>query len=236
MTNQDPRTLPRIAAEAIRMKVVNAVTNEGMSQKEAAGIFAVTRTSVSLWMKAYRSGGEKALRTKPLGRPRGKRLTDAQASRIRKSVIGKCPGQPRLPGFLWTRDLAALMIEKRHGISLSRWTVGRYMKSWGLSAWKPVRRALERNPAQARHWLRTKHPAIQEQARAEGAGIWWGDGTGPRSDHQTGTTWGETGKTPVVSRQATIVATTQGGARSEGGGASRKPRFPAKRSSRRTDR
>lgn len=151
-------------------------------------------------MKAYRSGGEKALRTKPLGRPKGTRLTDAQAAGIRKSVIGKCPDHLRLPGFLWTRDLVTLMIEKRHGISLSRWTVGRYMASWGLSAQKPARRALERNPAQARYWLQTKFPAIREQARAEGAGIWWGDETGLRSDHQTGTTWGEKGKTPVVKK------------------------------------
>ena len=200
MIKQDTRKLPRIAAEAIRMKVVNAVANEGMSQNEAARIFAVTQTSVSLWMKAYRAGGEKALRTKPLGRPKGKRLTDAQAAGIRKSVIGKCPDHLRLPGFLWTRDLVALMIEKRHGISLSRWTVGRYMTSWGLSAQKPARRALERNPAQVRYWLQAKYPAIREQVRAEGAGIWWGDETGLRSDHQTGTTWGEKGKTPVVKK------------------------------------
>jgi hypothetical protein len=35
------------------------------------------------------SGGEKALRTKTLGRPKGKRLTDAQACGIRKRLIGK---------------------------------------------------------------------------------------------------------------------------------------------------
>jgi transposase len=66
MTKQDTRKLPRVAAEALRYKAVNAVVNQGMRQKEAARIFEVTQTSLSLWMKAYRSGGEKALRTKPL--------------------------------------------------------------------------------------------------------------------------------------------------------------------------
>jgi transposase len=200
MTKQDTRKLSRSAAEAIRKQVVRAVIGQGMSQKGAAQIFGVTPESVCLWMKAYRTGGEKALCNKPLGRPKGQKLTEAQAAGIRKSIVGRCPDQLRLPGFLWTRDLVGAMIDRRHGITLSRWTVGRYLKSWGLTVQKPMRRAMERNPAQVRYWLQTKYPAIKEQAKAEGASIWWGDETGLRSDHQTGTTWGERGKTPVVKK------------------------------------
>ncbi len=200
MTKQDTRKLSRSAAEAIRKQVVRAVVEQDMSQKDAARIFGVTPESVCLWMKAYRAGGEKALCNKPLGRPKGQKLTALQAAGIRKSIVGRCPDQLRLPGFLWTRELVGDMIERRHGVSLSRWTVGRYMKSWGLTVQKPMRRAMERNPAQVRYWLQSKYPAIREQAKAEGASIWWGDETGLRSDHQTGTTWGEKGKTPVVKK------------------------------------
>jgi transposase len=200
MTKQGTRKLSRLAAEAIRKQVVRAVVGQGMSQKDAAKVFGVTPESVCLWMKAYRNGGEKALSNKPLGRPKGQKLTEVQAAGIRKSVIGRCPDQLRLPGFLWTRELVGTMIENRHGIALSRWTVGRYMKSWGLTVQKPMRRAMERNPAQVRYWLQTKYPAIREQAKAQGASIWWGDEAGLRSDHQTGTTWGEKGKTPVVKK------------------------------------
>jgi transposase len=198
MTKQDTRKLSRSAAEAIRKQVVRAVLDQGIRQKEAARIFGVTPESVCLWIKKFRVGGEKALCNKALGRPKGQKLTSAQAAGIRKSVVGRCPDQLRLPGFLWTRELVGAMIERRLGIPLSRWTVGRYMKSWGLTVQKPMRRALERNPAQVRYWLQTKYPAIREQAKTEGASIWWGDETGLRSDHQTGTTWGEKGKTPVV--------------------------------------
>jgi hypothetical protein len=83
---------------------------------------------------------------------------------------------------------------------LSRWTVGRYLKNWGLTAQKPAKRALEQNPAQVRYWLQTKYPAIVRQATAENAQIFWGDEMGLRSEHQTGTTWGEKGQTPVVRR------------------------------------
>ena len=200
MTKQDTRKLPRVAVEAIRKQVVRVVTDEGMRQKEAARLFGVTPTSVCGWMKAYHAKGEKAPRNKPLGRPKGQKLTEVQAAGIRKSVIGRCPDQLRLPGFLWTRELVGAMIERRHGITLSRWTVGRYMKAWGLTVQKPMRRALERNPAKVRYWLQTKYPAIKAQAKTEGASIWWGDASGLRSDHQTGTTWGEKGRTPVVKK------------------------------------
>ena len=115
-------------------------------------------------------------------------------------MVGKCPDQLRLPGLLWTRDLVADLIDRRWNIRLSRWTVGRLLKSWGLTPQKPAKRALEQNPAQVRYWLQHKYPAIQRQAEAEGAKIWWRDQTGLRSDHQTGTTWGEKGKTPIVKR------------------------------------
>ena len=138
MTKQDTRKLPRVAVEAIRIRVIRAVVNEGVSQKEAARLFGITPTSVCRWMKAYHAKGEKALRNKPLGRPKGQKLTEVQAAGIRKSVIGRHPDQLRLPGFLWTRELVGAMIERRHGITLSRWTVGRYMKAWGLTVQKPM--------------------------------------------------------------------------------------------------
>jgi len=200
MTKSDTRKLSRSAQEAIRHKAVQAVVEGGMTQTGAAKVFGVSRTSVCLWVKAYQESGEAALKTRRQGRPKGGLLGASQAAGIRKSILGRCPDQLRLPGFLWTRDLISELIERRHGISLSRWTVGRYLKDWGLTPQKPARRALEQNPNQVRYWLKEKYPAISRQAAAEKARIWWGDETGLRSDHQTGTTWGEKGQTPVVKK------------------------------------
>ena len=66
------------------------------------------------------------------------------------------------------------------------------------SCQKPARRALEQNSAQVKYWLETKYPAIEKQAKEEGAHIWWGDETGLRSDHQSGTTWSEKRQTPLI--------------------------------------
>ena len=48
------------------------------------------------------------------------------------------------------------------------------------------------------YWLKHKYPAIKRQAAEEKGKIWWVDETGLRSTHQTGTTWGEKGTTPLV--------------------------------------
>jgi len=198
MEHQDTRKLPRSAQEALRKKVVRAVVVHGKTQREAARMFEVTENSVSAWVRAFRHSGPAVLKTKRIGRPKGTALTKEQALSIRKSILGRTPDQLRLPGMLWTREAVSELVERRFGICLSRWTIGRYLHSWGLTAQRPAKRALEQKPAQVRYWLQTKYPAIVRLAKKEGAQIWWEDETGLRSDHQRGTTWGEKGKTPVV--------------------------------------
>ena len=198
MDSGDARNLTRSAQDAIRRKAVKAVVEGGMSQTMAAAVYGASRTTVCLWVKAYRQEGEAGLVSKPKGRPKGGKLTAKQIASIKKSVLGKNPEQLRLPGLLWTRELVGFLIERRFGIRLSRWTVGRHLKEWGLTPQKPAKRALEQNPARVKYWLEHKYAAIQQQAKAEKAKIWWGDETGLRSDHQAGTTWGEKGVTPVV--------------------------------------
>ena len=197
MRNDDTRKESQKGQDGIRRKVVHAVAG-GMRQVSAARIFGVSRTSIWAWMKLYEKSGAEALASKKRGRKKGGCLTAQQAASIRKSVLGKTPGQLRLPGFLWTREGVGLLIFRRFGLSLSRWTVGRHLKDWGLTVQKPAKRALEQNPQQVRYWLQTKYPAIVRQAALEKAAIFWGDEMGLRSDHQTGTTWGEKGQTPVV--------------------------------------
>ena len=197
MRNDDTRKESQKGQEGIRRKVVRAVA-EGMKQVEAARVFGVSRTSIWSWMKAYGISGEPGLASQKRGRKKGASLNAQQAASIRKSVLGNNPGQLRLPGFLWTRGIIGELILRRFGLRLSRWTVGRYLKDWGLTVQKPAKRALEQNPAQVKYWLQTKYPAIVREAALEKAHIFWGDEMGLRSTHQTGTTWGEKGKTPVV--------------------------------------
>ena len=197
MRTNDTRKESQKGQDGIRRKVMHAMLG-GMKQVDAARIFGVSRTSIWTWMKAYEAMGEEGLGSQKRGRKTCQALSAQQSASIRKSVLGKTPGQLRLPGFLWTRDSVGLLIFRRFGLDLSRWTVGRYLKDWGLTVQKPAKRALEQNPVQVRSWLQTKYPAIVRQAAAEEADIFWGDEMGLRSEHQTGTTWSAKGQTPVV--------------------------------------
>ena len=76
--------------------------------------------------------------------------------------------------------------------------MGRYLRAWGLSPQKPVRRAYERNDAAIARWLKQDYLAIARQAKREHAVIYWGDEMGLRSDHVTGTSYAPVGRTPVV--------------------------------------
>jgi transposase len=177
-----------------------------MKRADIVNVFGVSLTSIRAWLKAYNEGGNKALTSKKRGRKKGGSLTMLQSASIRKSVVGKNPGQLRLPGVLWTREAVSELIKKRFNKILSRWTVGRYLKNWGLTPQKPAKRAMEQNPAQVRYWLQVKYPMIVHQAKLEKAMIFWGDEMGLRSDHQCGTTWGLKGQTPVVRQSGARIS------------------------------
>ncbi len=59
--------------------------------------------------------------------------------------------------------------------------------------------SIREKPEAVRQWLREKYPAIQAQAKRDGAEIHWGDEMSLRSDHQAGRSWGRRGQTPVIS-------------------------------------
>lgn len=197
MENQDARSLTPAAQEALRRRAVKALLS-GQLQKDVAEIFGVSTTALKDWMRLYRQGGEKALTPLKRGRRKKTQLEPWQAAQTVQTITDHCPDQIKLPWVLWTRDAVARLIKERYGIGISRWTAGRYLKRWGFTPQKPAKRALEQNPEAVRHWLETEYPQIKMAAQTDQAEIHWGDEMGIRNDHQTGTTWGLKGKTPVI--------------------------------------
>lgn len=194
----DARKLDGATQAHLRKLAVKAVRS-GMSQTLAAQTYAVSLRAVSNWMKRSRDGGLRALKPGKRGRrPGGGRLNATQAARIRVLIVGKMPDQLKLPFYLWTREAVARLIEREYGITVSPTTVGRYLKAWGMSAQKPVRRAYERNDAAIVRWLDEVYPAIVKEAKHDQAVIYWGDEMGLRSDHVSGTCFAPVGQTPVV--------------------------------------
>lgn len=197
MVNLDARHLSSEAQEDLRRRVVQAV-RQGMRKTEAARVFGVSRQSVQNWVRAHREKGSKGLCGKKKGRPKHPRLKAIQVNETKRLIRDSCPDQLKLPFMLWTREAVCELLKQRFDVSVSVWTAGRYLKSWGFTPQKPVRRAFEQDPEAVRQWLEEEYPAIAKAAKKEGAEIYWGDEMGLRSDHQTGTSYGLKGHTPVV--------------------------------------
>ncbi len=77
-------------------------------------------------------------------------------------------------------------------------TVGDYLKRWGFTPQKPIKRAYERNDRAIQEWKRQRYPAIAKQARAEGAEIHWLDETAIVNTDVRGRSSAKRGQTPVV--------------------------------------
>lgn len=194
----DARKLKSEALLLLRRQAVKAV-RAGMTQGEAARTYGASLRAVNKWTGIDRAGGLRALKLKRRGRRAGSgRLSGRRAERIRALIIGKLPDQLKLPFYLWTRAAVARLIAREYGVNVSPVTVGRYLKAWGLSPQKPVRRAYERNDAAIARWLRQDYPALARQAKREKAVIYWGDEMGLRSDHVSGTSYAPIGQTPVI--------------------------------------
>jgi transposase len=198
MGTHDARHLSPEAQEDLRRRVVHAVVDQDMRPSEAVRVFGVGRTSIHNWVKAHRIGGKVALRSKPRGRPRVSRLKGHQAATTVRLITDHCPDQLKMPFVLWTREAVQQLLADRFELEVSVWTVGRYLKHWGLTPQKPLRRAYEQNPEAVERWIKGEYPAIAAQAKREKAVIHWGDEMGLRSDHQTGRSYGRRGETPVI--------------------------------------
>src|SRR5947209_3946228 len=197
MGKQDARSLRAEAQRDLGRRVVEAV-QKGLSQTEAAQVFGLARGTVSRWMGLVERAGRRALKARRRGRPPVSRLKPHQAATTVRHIVSGCPDQLSLPFALWTREAVQELLSRKFAVQVSVWTVGRYLRAWGLTPQKPVRRAYEQNPTAVRKWLKKEYPAIRAQAKREKAEIHWGDEMGLRSDHQAGRSYGRRGQTPVV--------------------------------------
>lgn len=182
-----------------RRKQAIAMYRKGMTRTAIAPLVGAHRNTVGQWIAQWQRGGAKALRPDQPGRPTGsgRRLSVEQEAAIRRGITDRCPDQLKLPFALWTRQAVREYVAGQFGIDLPIRTVGWYLKRWGFTPQKPVRRAYERSEPAVRKWLTETYPAIKRKARQEGAEIHWGDETGLRSDDVNGRGYAPKGQTPV---------------------------------------
>lgn len=148
----------------------------------------------------YEAGGAVALKPKERGKKHGegRSLTAAQEDKIRKLICDKRPEQLKMDFALWTRAAVMLLIERECAIKLSVRAVGNYLKRWGFTPQKPIKRAYEQRPEAVKQWLDEEYPAIEKRAKAEGGEIHWGDETALVNTDVRGRGYAPKGQTPVA--------------------------------------
>ena len=120
--------------------------------------YPAVRTCIDL----FEAGGWPAIRPALRGRRRGvgRTLSQTQEENIQRTIIDKRPEQLKMDFFLWSRAAVGQLIEQEYGIKLHVRSVGKYLKRWGFTPQKPIKRAYEQNPEAVQAWLQGEYPGI----------------------------------------------------------------------------
>ena len=171
---RDGRKLSREALAIVRRKAVESVISGELTQTQAAAVFGIARATVCQWVAAFRRDGSAALTE----RPRGRRKEDnpQSAAEIGEWILRGGPEAHDLTGSLWNRELVAALLRRKKSVAVSRWTVGRLFRRWGLTACAPPE---EPGPCgeQRASWLRETYPGLRQQASRERRTLWFLDET-----------------------------------------------------------
>jgi len=199
MEKIDGRKLKKEVQEQIRYQAIR-LRKAGKKYREIEEVLSVSRTTICTWYKKYEREGKKSIKTQKRGRKIGefRTLNMDQEKHLKKLIQDKCPDQLKLPFALWTRIAVQQLIRQLWSIEMPIRTVGEYLKRWGFTPQKPLRKAYEQNPKAVKKWLDDQYPIISKRAKKEGAEIQWGDETGLCNDSQHGRSYAPRGITPAV--------------------------------------
>jgi transposase len=172
--------------------------------RDVAEAVGVNQRTVRQWRQHRREHGTRSLLRDERGRAvgDGRTLNAAQEKEVRRLIAHRLPDQLQLPFALWTRKAVAQLLATRFGLQLPVRTMGEYLKRWGFTPQKPIKKAYEQNPRKVKRWLKDEYPAIAAQAKTEGAEIYWGDQTGVNNQPNAPRGYAPKGQTPTVSQCA----------------------------------
>jgi transposase len=205
----DGRSLSGSAQAALRQRGARLLM-AGRTHVEVAEALAVGLRTVAGWSARLRVSGPEAMGERRRGRRAGEQaaLSELQQAQVVQTMAGANPDQLELgEGVLWSRAAVKALIVRQCGVALSRQTVGRYLRAWGLTAKKPAKRWAEQDPARVAAWIEHDYPAIQARAAREGAKILWADEMGLRAGQTAGTSYAPIGQravTPLTGKRFSV--------------------------------
>lgn len=174
----------------------------GKSYREIGEVLGLHLNTIARWLNPNR--GINATGFKTRGRKTGEQrtLTNEQETLIMKLIRDKTPEQVKLPFALWTRKAIRDLISRLFGVKIPIRTMGEYLKRWGYTPQRPLKRAYEQRPKEIQEWLDARYPEIRARAKRENAEIHWGDETGVNNQDNYGRSYSPKGQTPVIRMRA----------------------------------
>jgi transposase len=71
------------------------------------------------------------------------------------------------------------LIEAVYNVRLTVRNMGKYLKRWGFTPQRPLKKAHEQSPEAVAKWINKEYPKIAAEAKQEGAEIQRSDENGP---------------------------------------------------------
>ena len=148
--------------ERDRLKVMAALAQRRMRQKEASRLLRLSERQARRILARYRAEGDAGLVHRARGRPSNRRLPEA----LRRRVMGRVVRQYRDFG----PTLAAEKLQERDGLRVSRETLRGWMVAEGV--WTP------RRPRVEAHLWRPRRPCFGELVQMDTSEHAWFEGRG----------------------------------------------------------
>jgi transposase len=205
MKKPDARSLSEESLELLRQQA-HRLRGDGRTWSDIAGLIGVHLTTVMKWSRrfdlgqAQLSGVKSERRGRRFGENRTISLVDETL--LRDEIIGTHPSQMSLPFALWNRKAVQEAIKLRLGVDMPIRTVGEYLRRWGFTPQRPVKRAVEQRPELLHTWMEVTYPTIVKKAKAQGGEIYWGDETAIKQDTAWVRGYAPAGQTPVIRHAA----------------------------------
>lgn len=163
----------------IKQQVISLLEKK-LKQKEIAELIGISTHAVKRISSAYKKEGAACMEEKTRGRKFGEKrqLSPEQEAEITDLLTEKSPDQLGMEFMLWTRAAVCQLIQEKYGITITLRNMSEYLKRWGMTCQRPVKRAYTQDSKKVDIFMNETYPEIVKQARKEDAVIFWGDETG----------------------------------------------------------
>lgn len=162
--------------------------------------YKLHRSTLSVWVGAYKKKGKKALAKDNRGAKKWQNtaLTKSEENWVKRTILNKYPEQLQLPFMLWNRDCVKDLIKRKYHKKLGLTTISRLLAKWNMTPQKPKLKSYKQQPKAIQDWIDNEYPKVKKEANVIKAAIHWCDETTISSREIIAKGYGARGQTPIL--------------------------------------